>query len=320
MSFCKGLTQGGSNADVVLVDSYMKKLKGVNWDDAYAAVVKDAEEQPDNWDVEGRGGLTSWKNLGYIPYHDNDVGGMHTRSVSRTVEVRRLYERRALSMEGLTLLQYAYNDFCIAEMANGTGRQEDYEKYAKRADNWANVYDENLESMGFKGFPQPRLANRTFVFQNATLCSHLNDFDGCYLNPTGHETYEGSPWLYLFYVPGDMAGLISLLGGRDSYLERLHKLHNSGVLYMGDEQAFLTAFLYHFAGRPGLSAEQTHRYIPSMFNDTIAGIPGNDDSGAMGTFVFFSMLGVFPSAGQSVYFIIPPVRPPQVRCCSKVSC
>lgn len=87
MSFCKGLTQGGSNADVVLVDSYVKKLKGVNWDDAYAAIIKDAEEQPPNWDIEGRGGLESWKNLGYIPYHDDDKGGMRTRSVSRTAEV-----------------------------------------------------------------------------------------------------------------------------------------------------------------------------------------------------------------------------------------
>lgn len=87
MAFCKGFTQGGSNADVVIVDSYMKQLKGVNWDDAYAAIVKDAEEQPDNWNLEGRGGLKSWKSLGYIPYKDDDDGGDNARSVSRTVEV-----------------------------------------------------------------------------------------------------------------------------------------------------------------------------------------------------------------------------------------
>lgn len=290
MSFCKGYTQGGSNADVVIVDSFIKKLEGVNWTEGYAAIVKDAEEQPRNWDVEGRGGVDSWKSLGYIPYKDADHGGLRTRSVSRTVE-------------------YAYNDFCIAEMANATGLKDDYEKYAERAGNWKNVIDWDLESMGFKGFPQPRWANGSFYFQNATQCSHLNDFDGCYLNAGGHETYEGSPWLYSHYVPGDMAELVRLTGGRDQYLERLHKLHNSGVNYMGDEQAFLTAFLYHYAGRPGLSSKETHRYIPGMFNDTIEGIPGNDDSGSMGTFVFFSMLGIFPSAGQSVYFIIPPYFP-----------
>lgn len=290
MSFCKGFTQGGSNADVVLVDSYIKKLDGVDWDLAYDAVIKDAEVQPHIWSVEGRGGLNSWKTKGYIPYKDDDRGGTLTRSISRTVE-------------------YAYDDFCIATMANATGRQQDFTKYTERASNWRNVFNPDHESMGFKGFPQPRWENGTFDFQNATLCSPINDFDGCYLTSSGHETYEGSPWLYLFYVPGDMQGLIDLLGGGEAFLKRLNTLHDSGVLYMGDEQAFLTAFLYHYAGRPGLSAKKVHHYIPSIFNDTIEGIPGNDDSGAMGMFVVFSMMGVFPSAGQNVYFIVPPFFP-----------
>lgn len=84
LTFC--IAEGGSNADIVIVDSYVKKLKGVDWNQAYKAVVKDAEEQPPNWDVEGRGGLASWKSVGYIPYHDDDTGGMRTRSVSRTLE------------------------------------------------------------------------------------------------------------------------------------------------------------------------------------------------------------------------------------------
>ena len=116
-------------------------------------------------------------------------------------------------------------------------------------------------------------------------------------------------WLYQFYAPGDMAGLIDLLGGREAFIRRLDTLHDSGVLDMGDEQAFLTAFLYHYAGRPGLSTNRVHSYIPRLFNDTIAGIPGNDDSGSMGTFVVFSMLGVFPNAGQNVYLIVPPFFP-----------
>lgn len=80
------IIEGGSNADVVIVDSYVKKLKGVNWDQAYMAIVKDAEEQPPNWDIEGRGGLVSWKSVGYIPFRDDDSGGLRTRSVSRTLE------------------------------------------------------------------------------------------------------------------------------------------------------------------------------------------------------------------------------------------
>lgn len=83
-------------------------------------------------------------------------------------------------------------------------------------------------------------------------------------------------------------------------------LHESGLLYFGDEQAFLTVFLYHYAGRPGLSANRARFYIPSQFNDTLVGIPGNDDSGAMGSFSTMTMLGIFPNAGQDVYFITPP--------------
>ena len=96
----------------------------------------------------------------------------------------------------------------------------------------------------------------------------------CYLTLNGHETYEGSPWLYTFYVPGDTAALVETLGGKESFVKRLDFLHESGMLYMGDEQAFLTVFMYHYAGRPGLSTKRAHTYIPSQFNNTVIGIPG----------------------------------------------
>ena len=103
-----------------------------------------------------------------------------------------------------------------------------------------------------------------------------------------------------------MAALVKLLGGATKFVERLEFLHESGLLYMGDEQAFLTVFLYHYAGRPALSAKRAHAYIPKEFNNTINGIPGNDDSGSMGSFVTLTMMGVFPNPGQDVYFITPP--------------
>jgi putative alpha-1,2-mannosidase len=68
MSLCKGFTQGGSNADVVVAETFLKGIQnGIDWDLAYEAVVSDAEDEPLNWAVEGRGGLKSWKELGYIP-------------------------------------------------------------------------------------------------------------------------------------------------------------------------------------------------------------------------------------------------------------
>ncbi|GFF30772.1 uncharacterized glycosidase Rv0584 [Aspergillus udagawae] len=295
MSLCKGFTQGGSNADVLIADAYLKNVSDVDWATAYEAVVKDAEVEPSNWNVEGRGGLHSWKSLGYIPTDDFDPYGIgtHTRSISRTVE-------------------YAYNDFCIAELAKRLGHDADYEKYIQRSSNWQNMFKADQRSYingvdtGFAGFLQPRYLNGTWGFQDPIFCSPLYNFTSCYLNPAGHETYEGSCWLYTFYVPQDMASLITHLGGPETFTSRLSYLHDSGILYVGDEQAFLPTFQFHYSGRPGLSASRAHFYIPSQFNATTPGIPGNDDGGAMGAFAALSMMGLFPVHGQDVYLITPP--------------
>lgn len=103
-----------------------------------------------------------------------------------------------------------------------------------------------------------------------------------------------------------MGSLIGKLGGPDEFTRRLQYLHQSGLLYIGDEQAFLPVFQFHYSGRPGLSAVTSHSYIPSQFNTTTAGIAGNDDSGAMGSFVVLSMMGLWPVPGQDVYLITPP--------------
>jgi putative alpha-1,2-mannosidase len=164
----------------------------------------------------------------------------------------------------------------------------------------------NDTDTGFVGFLQPKYMNGTWGYQDPIFCSPLMDFTGCYLNPSGRETYEGPVWLYSFFAPGDMATLINTLGGRETFVRRLDFFHESGLLYIGDEQAFLNLFLYHYAGRPAKSAERAHFYIPSQFNESINGIPGNDDSGAMGSFEALTMMGIFPNAGQDVYFITPP--------------
>ncbi|EEH16737.1 hypothetical protein PABG_06824 [Paracoccidioides brasiliensis Pb03] len=294
MSLCKGFTQGGSNADVVLADAFVKRLPGIDWETGYQALLKDAESTPNDWEIEGRGGLESWKKLGYIPSDGMPIGnGLRTRSVSRTVE-------------------YAYNDFCIALVSKALGHHGDYAKYMERAKFWKNVYKENQTSAingtdtGFVGCLQPRLEDGTWDYQDPIHCSPLLNQHSCYLNSLGGESYEGSLFMYTFYVPHDMASLIATLGGPDAYTARLNFLHESGLLYMGDEQAFLPVYQYHYAGRPALSAKRAHAYIPSQFNNSLNGIPGNDDSGAMGSFLALAMMGLFPVAGQDVYLITPP--------------
>ncbi|KAM7214616.1 glycoside hydrolase [Rhypophila decipiens] len=299
MSLSKGYTQGGSNADVVLADGYIKGLRGgINWQDGYAAMVKDAEVEPFDWCCEGRGGLDSWKSLGYIPVQDFDYKGFGTmtRSISRTLE-------------------YSYNDFCIAQLSPSLSStpEPDKEKYILSSTNWMNLYNANQPSAwwnntptGFTGFFQPKYLNKTWGYQNPLNCSNQDSFTSCSLQNTGQETFESSIWEYGFFVPHDQATLISLYGGPAQFVARLNYIHDQNITYIGNEPAFLTVFQYHYAGRPSLSTLRSHFYIPRYFEPTPDGLPGNDDSGAMGSFVAFAMMGLFPNPGQNVYLITPP--------------
>ena len=103
-----------------------------------------------------------------------------------------------------------------------------------------------------------------------------------------------------------MATLVTLLGGPAQFVRRLDYLHDQGITYIGNEPAFLTVFQYHYASRPGKSTARAHYYIPKYFNPTPTGLPGNDDSGAMGSFVAMTMMGLFPNPGQNVYLITAP--------------
>ena len=139
-------------------------------------------------------------------------------------------------------------------------------------------------------------------------------------------------------MPQDIASLIHFLGGPEAFVSRLDFLHSSGLTDIGNEPSFLTVFMYHYAGRPALSSLRAHSYIPSQFNglfpsfhhlsfslhppnpktqgpikvgayaqiDSTAGLPGNDDTGAMASFTAFCMMGLFPNPGQNVYFITAP--------------
>ncbi|KAK7735571.1 hypothetical protein SLS53_007485 [Cytospora paraplurivora] len=272
------------------------------WNKGYDAVVKDAEVEPFDWCCNGRGGLDSWKALDYIPVQDFDYKGFGTmtRSISRTLE-------------------YSYNDFCISELAAALNHTADQEKYLESSGNWQNLYKSDQTSFinttsgtgsvdtGFVGFFQPRFLNQTWGFQDPLTCSNI-DTSGvsCSLQNTGRETFESSIWEYSFFVPHDQASLITLFGGPDAFVSRLDYLHDQGITYIGNEPAFLTVFQYHYAGRPGLSAKRSHFYIPAYFQPTPSGVPGNDDSGAYGSFTAFAMFGLFPNPGQNVYLITPP--------------
>ncbi|KAI2463901.1 glycoside hydrolase family 92 protein [Annulohypoxylon bovei var. microspora] len=290
MSLSNGWTQGGSNADVVLVDAYVKNLTGIDWELALEAIIQDAEVEPLEWAYHGRGGLQSWKDLSYIPYLDFDpVGfGTNSRSISRTLE-------------------YAYDDYCLATLAQGLGRDDLYDKYVSRSANWQELWYNSIingNDTGFVGFFQPKYQNGTWGYQDPIACSALASFCSLTTNPS--ETFEASVWQYQFLVPQSMSTLIGLMGAEESFIQRLDFFHTSGLADISNEPVFSTVYLYHYAGRPGLSAKRLHTYIPASFNASHDGLPGNDDSGSMGAFVVFGMMGLFPIAGQDVYLISAP--------------
>ncbi|CAG8975607.1 hypothetical protein HYALB_00006814 [Hymenoscyphus albidus] len=238
----------------------------------------------------------SWKALNYIPYLDYHYLGFGTnsRSVSRTLE-------------------YSYDDFCLAVLSKGLGKQDSYTKYMARSMNWKNTWKEDQRSVingndtGYVGFFQPKYLNGTWGFQDPIKCAPIEGF--CSLTSNPQETFEDSIWEYQFYVPHDISTLITLLGGPQTFVERVKYLHHAGLTDIGNEPSFLTAFLYHYAGRPGLSSQLVHQHVPGYFNDTTTGLPGNDDTGAMASFSAFVTMGLFPNPGQDVYFITVPLFP-----------
>jgi putative alpha-1,2-mannosidase len=100
--------------------------------------------------------------------------------------------------------------------------------------------------------------------------------------------------------------LITKCGGNEAFKTRLDTLFIKGYYNVGNEPSFLTPNLYHWIGRPDLSNDRIHKIIDKYYTDKTDGIPGNDDSGAMSSWLAFHMMGLYPNAGQSYYLLNAP--------------
>ncbi len=267
-----GRTQGGSNANVVIADAYVKGLKGIDYETALAAMVHDAEVAPANAQKEGRGGLKDYNEKGYITLADE-------RSGSRIVE-------------------YSYDDFAISEVACGLGKPKEATLYASRAHNFEHLWDKDMTVEGFKGFLRPRNPDGSWAAPYLVVRGTWPDF-----------FYEGDIWTYSIYAPQDMRRLIELAGGNETFVRRLDWIFLRGHFDVTNEPGFLIPVLYNYAGRPDKTADIVLLLLEKAFSDTRAGIPGNDDSGAMSSWLIFSTLGLFPVAGQDIYLISTPSIP-----------
>ncbi|KUJ08060.1 glycosyl hydrolase [Mollisia scopiformis] len=303
-----GRVQGGSNADNVLADAYIKGLSapeyGINWTDAYAAMKTDAELVPYNtFDYgdptgsvkEGRGALPDWLSLGYVSMYDPDEGTGFGRCISRTVE-------------------YGLNDFALSQVAKDLA-PKDYVKYFNRSAGWQQIWQHNLTSLNFTGFLAPLYANGTRDPSYSPLncgvwCSWLD------------VTYEGLPWEYTWSIPYDMSTLISFMGGPELTESRLDAMFIPGlqdvsvgagngagtaIFNPGNEPSFGTPFLYNYLEkRQWKSVMRSGEIINQYYSNGRDGVPGNSDAGALESWMVWNLLGLYPMVTQDVYLILSP--------------
>ena len=297
-----GRTQGGSNAEIVIADAFAKGMKGIDYELALKAMIKDAEVPPTDDDgylgsvpdeKHGRGGLKEYNTLGYIPYGIDRAG-------NRTVE-------------------YSYDDWCIAQVAKGLGHQDLYQKYLKRSGNWRNLWRGDYEWQGMRGFIMPRDADgrwldsvpwgKSKVYHPLIPYRPDTKVAPWYLPWWSTFFYEALSAEYSLSIPHDVPGLVELCGGKEAFIKRLHTFFANKHYNVANEPSFMTPYLYHWVDRPDLSVARIRQIVNDNYDDTPLGLPGNDDSGAMSSWLVFNMMGLYPVAGQNLYLVGSPLIP-----------
>ena len=264
----------GDHADAVIADAYVKGIGGFDIHQAYELMRKNAMETPSDpalyIDGRGRRALGSYLKLGFIPLEDPVEHAFHrNEQVSRTLE-------------------YAYDDFLVGEVAQRLGMRTDADLFHKRAMNYRKVIDPAT------GFARGRHADGTWS----------SPFD-----PNGKYSYitEATPFQYTFFVPQDVPGLITLLGGPTAFVTKLDLLFQGGHYDQGNEPSHQIAYLYDFAGAAWKTQEHVRQVMITNYADRPDGLPGNDDAGQISAWYVMSALGFYQvTPGVPVYQIGTP--------------
>jgi predicted alpha-1,2-mannosidase len=257
----------GYHAVPVIADAYLKGLKNYDVEKAFEAMKHSA--------TRGHLGLKSYQTLGFIPVEEE------SESVSKTLE-------------------YAYDDWTIAQMAKALGKVEDYKLFSERAQYYKNVFDPETQ------FMRGRFRNTWFA-----------PFDPYEVN---FNYTEANAWQYSFYVPQDISGFINLLGGKDKLEAKLDELFTAEAETSGRQQADITgligqyahgnepshhmAYLYNFVNKPHKTQEKVHQILTELYSNQPDGISGNEDCGQMSAWYVFSSLGFYPVTPVSNQYII----------------
>lgn len=210
-------------------------------------------------------------------------------------------------------LEHAYDDWCIAQLAHHLGKMDDYEMFMKRSQNYRNVYNTEI------GFMAPKNENGEWI----------KDFDPMVSGGQGGRDYfaECNAYIFNYSVWQDLNGLIELMDGKERFCERLDELFVCmprskfdflkqfpdmsglmGMFCMGNEPAFHIPYLYNYAGKPWMTQRRLRTIMELWFTNSPLGICGDDDCGAMSSWLAFSALGFYPVCpGKSEYALSSPM-------------
>jgi predicted alpha-1,2-mannosidase len=267
----------GYHAVPVIVDGYLKGVKGFDAQKAYEAI-KTTAMNPD-YD-----GLASYRKLGWVPCDEED------ESLSKTLE-------------------YAYDDWCIAQMAKALGKTDDYNYFMQRSTSFKNIFDPSI------GWMRPKDSHGDW---RTNFDAHL--FGG---GKDMADVTEATSSQYSWFTPQDIPGLIELMGGKQKFVEKLDSVFNAtqsdafkkelsandlrgciGEYWHGNEPSHHVIYLYSLAGAPWKAAERLHQVVSTQYGSGPGSLCGNDDCGQMSAWYLFTCLGFYPVCPASDYYVI----------------
>ncbi len=294
----------GFHSSVVFLDAYRKGLKNFNLDKAYEGIRKNSLEAT----------LLPWRNGPKTTlddfYHANGYfPALHPDEKETVADVHPFEKRQAVAVT----LGASYDDWAASQLANKMGKQEDFQLFGKKAMNYRNLWSEQ------KGFFLPKDNKGAWVNIDPK-------FDG---GMGGRDYYdENNGWTYLWQVQEDIPGLITLMGGKRAFEEKLDQLFREdlgrskyefwnkfpdatglvGQFSMGNEPSLHIPYLYNYAGTPWKTQKTVRFLLDLWFKDNVFGIPGDEDGGGLSAFAVFSSMGFYPvTPGLPVYAIGSPV-------------
>jgi len=251
----------GDHTTSVISSAYIKGISNYNAAEAYQVLRHNAFETPANKndyiDGKGRRALDSYLKYHYIPLEDSVKYAFHTQEqVSRTIE-------------------YAYDDYALAQFAKAIHKTADYNQLIKRAGYWANVFDQQTAMV------RGRYADGSWVIP---------------FSADKKESYitEGTPRQYTFYVPQDVSGLSRLMGGRGKLESELDSLFVKGEYWHGNEPGHQIPFMYNYTTSPWKTQQEVRKILSEEYGNGPGGLGGNDDAGQMSAWYMFAAMGFYP--------------------------